>query len=129
MWFVDQVESSHRLRAVSAVGARFPLDSTANGRAALAALDDADAEAAISRFSPAIAEGLRREIAETRRTGIAFDRDEHTPGISAAAIARQAVGDNVVAISVPAPTERFLEKEQRIIAALRTAADSPAWTR
>ena len=43
MWFVDQIESSHRLRAVSAVGVRFPLDVTANGKAALAALDEADA--------------------------------------------------------------------------------------
>lgn len=75
------------------------------------------------------AEGLRREIVEIRRTGIAFDRNEHTPGISAAAIARRALGDNVIAISVPAPTARFLEKEQRIIAALRAAADSPDWTR
>jgi IclR family acetate operon transcriptional repressor len=129
MWFVDQIESSHRLRAVSAIGVRFPLEVTANGKAALAALDDADARAAIARFSREIADGLRHEIAEIRRTGIAFDRGEHTPGISAAAIARRAVGDNVVAISVPAPTERFLEKEQRIIAALRAAADSPAWTR
>jgi IclR family transcriptional regulator, acetate operon repressor len=129
MWFVDQIESSHRLRVVSAIGVRFPLDGTANGKAALAALDDADAEAAISRFSPEIADGLRREIAEVRRTGIAFDRGEHTSGISAAAIARRAVGDNVIAISVPAPTERFLEKEDRIVSALRTAADSPAWTR
>jgi DNA-binding IclR family transcriptional regulator len=129
MLFVDQIESSHRLRAVSAIGVRFPLNVTANGKAALAALDDADAEAALSRFSPEIAEGLRREIAEIRRTAIAFDRDEHTPGISAAAIARRVVGDNVVAISVPTPTERFLEKEQQIIAALRVAADSPAWTR
>jgi IclR family transcriptional regulator, acetate operon repressor len=129
MWFIDQIESSHRLRAVSAVGVRFPLQSTANGKAALAALDDADAQAAISRLGPEFAETLRGEIAEIRRTGIAFDRDEHTPGISAAAIARRAVGDNVVAISVPAPTERFREKEPHIIAALRTAADSPAWTR
>ncbi|MFZ1175705.1 MAG: IclR family transcriptional regulator [Mycobacterium sp.] len=129
MWFIDQIESSHRLRAVSAIGIRFPLESTANGKAALAALDDADAQAAISRFGSEVGEGLRREIAEIRRTGIAFDRDEHTPGISAAAIARRTVGDNVVAISVPAPTERFVEKEQRIVAALRTAADSPAWTR
>jgi IclR family transcriptional regulator, acetate operon repressor len=129
MWFVDQIESSHRLRAVSAIGIRFPLDVTANGKAALAALDDADTQAAISRFSPEVADGLRHEIAEIRRTGIAFDRDGHTPGISAAAIARRAASDNVVAISVPAPTERFLEKEQRIIAALRTAADSPAWNR
>jgi IclR family acetate operon transcriptional repressor len=129
MWFVDQIESSHRLRAVSAVGVRFPLDSTANGKAALAALDDADAEAPISRFSPEVAERLHREIAEIRRTGIAFDRAEHTAGIFVAAVARRTVRDNVVAISVPAPTERFLEKEQRIIAALRTAGDLPAWTR
>jgi IclR family transcriptional regulator, acetate operon repressor len=129
MWFVDQIESSHRLRAVSAIGVRFPLDVTANGKAALAALDDVDTQAAISRFGPEVADGLRREIAEIRRTGIAFDRDEHTPGISAAAIARRAASDNVVAISVPAPTERFLDKEQRIVEALRTAADSPAWTR
>ncbi len=129
MWFVDQIESSHRLRAVSAIGVRFPLESTANGKAALAALDDVDAAAAISRFSPEVADRLRAEIAEIRRTGIAFDRDEHTPGISAAAIARRAMGDNVVAISVPAPTDRFLEKEQPIVAALRAATDSPAWTR
>lgn len=129
MWFVDQIESSHRLRAVSAVGVRFPLEVTANGKAALAALDDADAQAMLSRFSPEMADGLRNEIAEIRRTGIAFDREEHTTGISAAAIARRVVGDNVVAISVPAPTDRFLEKEQRIVAALRTAADSPVWSR
>ncbi|MEM6106754.1 IclR family transcriptional regulator [Mycobacterium sp. 050272] len=129
MWFVDQIESSHRLRAVSAVGVRFPLEVTANGKAALAALDDTEAEAMICRFSSGVAERLRREITEIRRSGIAFDRGEHTPGISAAAIARRTLGDNVVAISVPAPTERFLEKEQRIIAALRTAADSPAWSR
>jgi IclR family acetate operon transcriptional repressor len=129
MWFVDQIESSHRLRAVSAVGVRFPLEVTANGKAALAALDDADAQAMLSRFSPEMADGLRNEIAEIRRTGIAFDREEHTAGISAAAIARRVVGDNVVAISVPAPTDRFLEKEQRIVAALHTAADSPVWSR
>lgn len=129
MWFVDQIESSHRLRAVSAVGVRFPLHNTANGKAALAALDDDETEAALSRFDPGVVAALGGELAEIRSSGIAFDRDEHTPGISAAAIARRAAGDNVVAISVPAPTERFLEKEQRIVEALRTAAESPAWAR
>jgi DNA-binding IclR family transcriptional regulator len=129
MWFVDQIESSHRLRAVSAIGVRFPLNGTANGKAALAVLGDTEAQAALARFSPEAADGLHREIAEIRRTGIAFDRNEHTSGISAAAIAQRAVGDNVIAISVPAPTERFLEKEKRIVTALRAAADSPAWTR
>ncbi|KKC05765.1 helix-turn-helix domain-containing protein, partial [Mycobacterium nebraskense] len=58
MWFVDQIESSHRLRAVSAVGVRFPLESTANGKAALAALEDAEAEAAISRLGSKAADRL-----------------------------------------------------------------------
>lgn len=128
MWFVDQIESSHRLRAVSAIGGRFPLNGPANGKAALAALDDCDVDVTLQRLRPKIADGLRGEIAEIRRTGIAFDRDEHTVGISAAAIARRAVGGNIVAISVPAPTERFFAKEHRIVGALRVAADSPAWT-
>jgi IclR family transcriptional regulator, acetate operon repressor len=129
MWFIDQIESSHRLRAVSAIDVRFPLNGTANGKAALAVLDDAEAQAVLARFGPEVADGLRRDVAEIRRTGIAFDRDEHTPGISAAAIARRALGGNVIAISVPAPTERFLEKEELIVSALRAAAESPAWTK
>ena len=129
MWFVDQIESSHRLRAVSAVGVRFPLAGTANGKAALAALDDADVNAALSRMPRDVADALRAEIGGIRSTGVAFDRDEHTPGISAAAIARRSLGDNVIAISVPTPTERFAEKQDQIVAALRAAAESAAWTR
>lgn len=129
MLFIDQVESTHRLRAVSAVGVRFPLDRTANGKAALAALDEDDLDAILSRLGPEVGDGLRREITEIQSIGIAFDRDEHTHGISAAAIARRVSGDNVVAISVPTPTERFSEKEQRIVTALHQAADSHAWTR
>lgn len=129
MLFVDQVESSHRLRAVSAVGVRFPVNGTANGKAAVAALDSAEAEVLLSRLEPAAGDALRSQLIEIRSTGIAFDRDEHTPGISAAAIARRGVGDNVIAISVPTPSERFAEKEQQIVAALRVAADSPVWTR
>lgn len=35
----------------------------------------------------------------------------------------------MIAISVPAPTERFLLKEQVIVAALRAAPEAPIWTR
>lgn len=107
MLFIDQVESTHRLRAVSAVGVRFPLESTANGKAALELIAD---------------EGLSR-------SGIAFDRDEHTVGISAAGIAGRTSGGQIVAISVPAPSERFVANEKRIVAALRAAAKSSVWTR
>lgn len=97
MVFIDQVESAHRLRAVSAVGVRFPLRSTANGKAAMELLDDGTLT-----------------VSE-----VAFDRDEHTDGISAAGIAVRAAGGHIVAFSVPAPTDRFLANEKRIVSALR----------
>ena len=118
MWFIDQVECTHRLRAVSAVGVRFPLRGTANGKAALAQLDDAEVPAE-----------LRDEVAEIRSGGIAFDLGEHTPGISAAGIAGRIAGGQVVAISVPAPSERFAVERERIVAALRRAAKSAEWRR
>jgi DNA-binding IclR family transcriptional regulator len=43
--FVDQVPGRHRLVAVSAVGERFPLHCTANGKAILACFSAEDAEA------------------------------------------------------------------------------------
>lgn len=106
MWFIDQIESAHRLRAVSAVGERFPLDVTANGKAALELLDDASA----------------------RVSTITYDRDEHTVGISAAGIATRLSSGHIVAISVPAPTERFRTNESAIVNALRGVANDPAWT-
>ena len=106
MLFIDQVESAHRLRAVSAVGMRFPLESTANGKAALELLADEHLSC----------------------SGITFDRDEHTAGISAAGFAGRTTGGHIVAVSVPAPTERFAANEKRIAAALRAAAKSPIWT-
>ena len=107
MLFIDQIESPHRLRAVSAIGGRFTLHDTANGKAALALLDDADVDSVLASLDPAAGARLRAEIPEIRTSRVAFDRDEHTDGISAAGIAGRAVGGNIVAISVPAPTERF----------------------
>lgn len=105
MWFIDQIESAHRLRAVSAIGGRFPLGDTANGKAAVAAQDGAGIAATLS-----------------------FDRDEHTDGISAAGIAGRIAGGHIVAISVPAPTDRFRTHESAIVAALREVATSTVWT-
>ena len=104
MLFIDQVQSAHRLRAVSAVGMRFPLESTANGKAALELLTHPSA-------------GL---------SDIAFDRDEHTAGISAAGIAARTTGGHIVAISVPAPSDRFDANERRIVDALRDCTRSLA---
>lgn len=127
MLFIDQIESPHRLRAVSAVGGRFTLYDTANGKAALALFEDGEVEAVLAPLEPAVAERVRDEIREIRTSRLAFDRDEHTSGISAAGIAGRAAGGNIVAISVPAPTDRFVAHLDRITDALRGALASPAW--
>ncbi|WP_167107900.1 IclR family transcriptional regulator [Mycobacterium sp. DL592] len=127
MLFIDQIESPHRLRAVSAVGARFPLFDTANGKAALALLDETELDQLLAPLAADRSARVRAEVDEIRISGIAYDRDEHTEGISAAGVAGRAAGGNIVAISVPAPTDRFLAHQSRIVAALRRALDAPAW--
>jgi DNA-binding IclR family transcriptional regulator len=114
--FIDQVIGSQRLRTVSAVGETFPLYCTANGKAYLAELDDRAIERLIGRSYEARTpktltrlDALIADLKSVRRSGVAFDREEHTLGICAAGVAlRDAVG-NFVAISVPAPTQRFAE--------------------
>src|SRR5690348_7742931 len=101
--FIDQVIGSHRLRTVSAVGETFPLHCTANGKAYLAQLSDAAIEKLIGReYETRTAntlvtlERLLKELAAVRRTGVAFDREEHTLGICAAGVSlRDPLGNAV----------------------------------
>jgi len=119
MIFLDQVPGSHRLRTVSSVGEVFPLTSTANGKSCLALLPPERAKALIQ------AEWDRRgiagdlptfmdELAEVRETGLAYDRGEHTDGISAIGIGFRDWTGDLHAISVPIPTTRFAETEQNV---------------
>jgi DNA-binding IclR family transcriptional regulator len=119
--FIDQVIGSHRLRTVSAVGETFPLHCTANGKAYLAQLSDAAVEKLIGReYETRTAntlvtlEKLLKELATVRRTGVAFDREEHTLGISAAGVSLRDPLGNAVAISVPVPSARFKDLEAAI---------------
>jgi DNA-binding IclR family transcriptional regulator len=123
--FVDQIAGSHRLRAVSVVGSSFPLHSTANGKALLAALTpDERARVLPGRLkrytdntitSPT---ALMRELEQIRNTGVAFDREEHTSGISAAGIALRDPSGDFAALTVPMPTQRFQGREEAIARAL-----------
>jgi DNA-binding IclR family transcriptional regulator len=119
--FVDQVIGPHRLRAVSAVGETFPLYCTANGKAYLAQLD----EVAVARLIGTSFERrtantitrlneLLRELKSVRKSGVAFDREEHTVGICAAGVVMRDPLGNDVAISVPVPAQRFHAQEKLI---------------
>ena len=127
--FVGQLSAPHRLRAVSAVGADFPLHCTANGKALLAAMPEEQAlallPARLERLTPNTATSrsdLLAELEQVRREGVAFDREEHTEGICAVSAVVFDRAGPAAAISVPAPTQRFRREESRYAAKVRDAA-------
>ena len=73
----------------SRIGMSIPLHSTAIGKAALAALPAAQCEEVVSRLdltpmtehSLGSKAALRRQLAQARAEGVAFDRGENDPGI------------------------------------------------
>ena len=113
MLFIDQIVGRHRLRTVSSIGESFPLTTTANGKAALACLDEAEAARlalAESESDPAAMSQLPtllQEIQSIRSGSLAVDEDSHTEGVSALGFAlRDALG-RIYAISVPVPSSRY----------------------
>jgi DNA-binding IclR family transcriptional regulator len=125
--FVDQVIGPHRLRTVSAVGDTFPLYCTANGKAYLATLDDRSVELLVGNQLDARTPhtltklpDLLKDLVRVRKTGLAFDREEHTLGISAVGVGLLDAVGHPMAISVPVPTQRFAEMETLICERLLT---------
>jgi len=125
--FLDQIPGSHRLRAVSAVGVSFPLHCTANGKSMLASLGAEE----LNRLKKKI--GLRaftqnsirswgrleEELRTIRETGIAYDREEHSMGISAVGTAIIGFEGEIAAVTIPTPTVRFVEEEPDLVKALQ----------
>ncbi len=125
--FIDHMEGSGRLRAVSAVGLSFPLHCTANGKAMLATLDD-EALARMKRSLTLSAfttnsvrswSKLEAELQNIRTSGVAYDREEHTIGISAVGSALRGPEGEIAAISVCTPSVRFAQEEKSLIDGLR----------
>lgn len=117
MVFIDQVSGKQRLRAVSAIGERFPMTKTANGKAVLALKSAVSVKAIVTdelgktRFDH---KSLDEELSVIRARGYALDVDEHTPGISAVGVAFNFKGV-FYAISIPAPSHRFTQQREHFI--------------
>ncbi|MEO1024395.1 MAG: IclR family transcriptional regulator [Pseudomonadota bacterium] len=113
MHFIDQIVGTQRLRTVSSIGESFPLTTTANGKAALACLDQTEAARLV--LSELETQGnderlmhVLENLAKIRAGALAIDEDEHTDGISAMGFALNDPTGDIVAISVPVPSSRFL---------------------
>ena len=112
MLFIDQIVGGQRLRAVSSIGDRFPLTTTANGKAALACLDEAVAARLIlaemeQGESDQSLPAILNEVEAIRNGALARDEDEHTEGISALGFAITDTRGDIYAISLPVPSSRF----------------------
>ena len=121
VYFIDQVAAPHRLQAVSQTGLAFPLHCTANGKALLADMTDDQVRALVGESlvrhtanTIANIDDLLAELHDVRTRRVAFDRDEHTDGISAAGTSIRNPYGLALAMSVPVPTSRFSENEERI---------------
>jgi DNA-binding IclR family transcriptional regulator len=125
--FVDRVVAASRTLLVqSSVGALLPAHTTAPGKALLAALPDEEVEqllpAKLERLTPATITSrakLLGELEQVRKTGVAYARGDHTPGIDAVAVAVGVTDRPVAAVSVPMPAQRFEASERTIVAAIR----------
>ena len=124
--FIDQIPGRYRLVALSAVGERFPLHCTANGKAMLACYPQEQAAALIEKSAashpdhPLAGHGkLLREIAASRRTHIGFDRGEHEASIGAVGVAVLDSFGRPVAVSIPVPWARFAKREGVLVKALQ----------
>lgn len=135
MLFIDQAVGSHRLRTVSSIGEAFPLTTTANGKAALSCLDQADSiRLILSEFEEQgqpgkPVAGLLSELDAVRRGELACDENEHTEGICALGFPVRDQNGDVFAISIPVPSSRYARIKHSLSDVLRRWRDEIAsWT-
>ena len=120
--FIDQVVAPHRLRAVSQIGAAFPLATTANGKALLSLLSDVERAPFIA--AAAQPERLIAELGRALEEGVAFDFEDHSLGVAAIGAALKTSPLGKAAISVPAPATRFAAKRDHIQRALLACVEA-----
>jgi DNA-binding IclR family transcriptional regulator len=129
--FLDQVAKPQRLRAVSGVGITFPLYCTANGKALLATLPEEEVRRLVpEKFQIFTSTTLRtrtqllEELQTIRLAGVAYDREEHTPGICAVGAVVCGPLNGSAALSIPVPSVRFTGNEEKLAEALIETCES-----
>lgn len=112
--FLDRIVSDHELRVVPVTDRASPLHAMANGKAILSGMEDGQVAGLLRRglaaLTPATVTGLPAllaELAEIRREGFSYDREEHAVGICAIGVPVLAPGLPTHALSVAVPAARF----------------------
>ena len=119
--FVDQVQGTQRLVAVSAIGKAFPLHCTANGKALLSLLSTQHRADLLSgrlkRYTDKTnidRSVLESQLHDVKMSYLAYDIEEHSKGICAVGTAFLDSLGREFSLSIPVPTARFPEKRQQL---------------
>jgi IclR family acetate operon transcriptional repressor len=134
--FLDRIDSDRELRVVPINNRPRPMHAMANGKAILSTLSNDEIERMMSGRMPALTArtlqsmpALVAEVEEIRRTGLAYDREEHAPGVCAIAVPIVVRGLRTHAVSVAMPSNRFeesLPSVQKALIACRAAIEREA---
>jgi len=123
---VDQIIGTREVRVALPIGTRLPLGCSSAGKAILAELPEEEARnltdgtfAPHTPASPPSLAAIADQLAETRRTGLAFDIEEHADDVSAVGTALPPSPDGErFAVSIVAPARRFAERRTELANAL-----------
>jgi DNA-binding IclR family transcriptional regulator len=131
--YIERFEGTHAVRiAVSSVGSMLPAHCSGVGKMLLAhmppdRMEAIVADAELQAFTPATItdpELLATELAEVRRRGVAYDREEVLPEVCCvAAPIAQPPGETVAALSITAPAHRFAARQDHFELAVTRGAD------
>jgi IclR family transcriptional regulator, KDG regulon repressor len=130
--YVEQVECDHPVQVRDWTGTKAPLHTVPSGLVLLAEWPenavDAYCAGGLARLTPntvTAPKALRRRLAETRRAGYAWGREEYAEGItSVAAPVRDGRGNALAAVHLHGPSYRFpaAGEEARVGAAVVATA-------
>lgn len=125
--YIDKIHGHNGVNSPACVGGRLRAANTAIGKALLAFSDQKVIARVSANLRPATslsvssAAQLDRDLAATRRCGVAYDRQESQPGLTCiAAPIRSWSGAIVAAVSISGPVHRFRPADAA--PAVRTAA-------
>ena len=130
--YIEKIETVHSIRMYSQIGNRSPLHSTALCNVLLGALDDRQVRdllqaAPLKAFTEKTETDpvrLLAEIRQVRQSGIAFDREEHEPGVFCAACPILDYRGQVIAALSTAGSrcDYFDQPNSDVLAAIRETA-------
>jgi DNA-binding IclR family transcriptional regulator len=124
--YIDMVESTQFIRYIAPLRQRRPIYPTSTGKCFLAHMPGAQRDAILGDFvsDPEQLRAVRTELDTARRDGVAYNRGETVPDVSAVASLVTVPGRNPVAVSMVGPTGRVERRLPEMAVAVRDAAVS-----